>query len=194
MWIIIPCNIIFFFTYVNLKTNLWAPQLGNIIPCHIIFFAYLNKKNHLWVHKCELWFSYSPMWIKKPICKPTSVQYRFLQWARSKRIGVQSPPSTLFVILKCCLRHFRVQISSIENCCIATYYTNLDMLTNSPIWMQNELPIFYKGKIHVALLLYIPIFYINILCYPIIFLGAKILAQNNTRCQLYLRKNHISCQ
>lgn len=68
------------------------------------------------------------------------------------------------------------------------------MLTNSPTCIQNELPMFYKGEIHVALLLYIPSFYINVLCYPIIFLGAKILAQNNARCQLYLRKNHIGCQ
>jgi hypothetical protein len=52
----------------------------------------------------------------------------------------------------------------------------------------------YNGEIYVDHLSYIPIFNIVILCYLIFFLGAKILTQNNARCQLYLWKNHIGCQ
>ncbi len=71
--------------------------------------------------------------------------------------------------------------------CHMFMHWNLDMDVK---WIVS----FYNGEIYVDHLSYIPIFYIVILCYSIFFLGAKILTQNNARCQLYLWKNHIGCQ
>jgi hypothetical protein len=153
-----------------------------IILFSIIILFYFILKFHLceffkttWTHKCAIsflamgkiqkdWGSISPLNL---VCNFESVVYGILGYKCHQLKIVASP----HIIQKS--RH----VSQFT-------YT----------WMQNELPIFYKGEIHVALLLYISIFYINILCYPIIFLGAKILAQNNARCQLHLGKNHIDCQ
>jgi len=93
-WGFTSVQISLFFPHMWIKKSFVSLQ---VCKYHYIFFTYVNKKNHLRVCKsaislffflCKLknhWqaqkypisFFSLPMWIKKIICRPTSVQYHF---------------------------------------------------------------------------------------------------------------------
>ncbi len=138
----------------------------------IVFaFTYVNKINHLWVHKWAIYI-YSFMWIKKSVTNPQVCNIISCNGQALKGLGfdplglVCKFEGVVYIILECI--YYQLQIVAFWHIVQKSEHIHQFNYIDAK-W--NELLVFLNEKILVAHLLYILIFFIVILCYLILFLG-----------------------